>query len=174
MYNFPVDFFCILIQKRCVLWSNTLSQSFQWYSTSSIPWHVSLHFFDRMVSKSRNFYENNMILWYYQIWPKVVWKVVHGLMDTVTRTKTKKTLPSWKTRAHVCYFFRAVYHSKTMWFPTLLLLPSWKPSCTFYIAEKQQEHASQILQTQPLLKTISKIVINCNFDFELIFALQWR
>ena len=30
-----------------------------------------------------------MILWYYKIWPNVVWKVEHGLMDTITRTKTK-------------------------------------------------------------------------------------
>ena len=35
---------------------------------------------------------------------------VHGLMDTITRTKTK-TLPLRKIR--VCYFFRAVYHSKS-------------------------------------------------------------
>ena len=33
--------------------------------------------FEGMFSQSRNFYENNMILWYYQIRPKVVWKV-HG------------------------------------------------------------------------------------------------
>ena len=35
--------------------------------------------------------------------------MVHGLMDMILRTKTK-TLPSPKLR--VCYFFRAVYHSK--------------------------------------------------------------
>ena len=34
-------------------------------------------FFEGMFSQSRNFYENNMILWYYQIRPKVVRKV-HG------------------------------------------------------------------------------------------------
>ena len=36
------------------------------------------------------------------------WKV-HGLMDTIPRTKTK-TLPLRKIR--VCSFFCAVYHSK--------------------------------------------------------------
>ena len=58
-----------------------------------------------------------MIFWYYQIWPKVVWKVVHGFMDTITRTKTQKTLPLRKIR--VCYFFRAVYHSKNHEIPNL-------------------------------------------------------
>ena len=33
--------------------------------------------FEGMFSQSRNFYENNIILWYYQIRPKVVWEV-HG------------------------------------------------------------------------------------------------
>ena len=35
--------------------------------------------------------------------------MVHGLMDAILRTKTK-TLPLPKIR--VCYFFRAVCHSK--------------------------------------------------------------
>ena len=50
----------------------------------------------------RIFYENNITSCYYQIWTKVVWKVVHGLMDTLTRTKTK-TLQLRKIR--VCYVF---------------------------------------------------------------------
>ena len=45
--------------------------------------------------------------------------------------------------------------AKTMWFPTLLLLPSWTSSWIFSSAEKQQ-NASQILQIQRLLKTIRK------------------
>ena len=36
--------------------------------------------------------------------------MVHGLMDTIPRTKTR-ILPLRKIR--VCYFFRAVYHNKT-------------------------------------------------------------
>ena len=35
--------------------------------------------------------------------------MMHGLMDMIPKTKTK-TLPLRKIR--VCYFFRAVYHSK--------------------------------------------------------------
>ena len=41
-----------------------------------------------------------MIIRYYQIRPKLVLKVVHGLMDTITRTKTK--VPLRKIR--VCNF----------------------------------------------------------------------
>ena len=45
-----------------------------------------------------------MILWYYQIWPKVVWKVVHDYQNkqnNITITKHKSPL-----------FFRVVYHSQ--------------------------------------------------------------
>ena len=51
-----------------------------------------------------------MIVWYYQIRLKVVWKVEHRLMDTITRTKTKKSLPLRKIRVH--YILCAVYHKK--------------------------------------------------------------
>ena len=37
-------FLRILIQKRLLLWTNTLSQSFQWYNPFSIPWHLLVHF----------------------------------------------------------------------------------------------------------------------------------
>ena len=46
-----------------------------------------------------------MILLYNQIRQKVV----HRLMNAITRAKTK-ILPLRKTR--VCYFFRAVHHAK--------------------------------------------------------------
>ena len=48
-----------------------------------------------------------MTLWFYQIWPKVVWKMVHGLMDTRTKTKT---IPNTKNKSPL--LFRTVYHSK--------------------------------------------------------------
>ena len=48
-------------------------------------------FLDKMFAQSRNFYENNMILRFVlSTQPKVVLKVVHGLMDTITKTKTHK------------------------------------------------------------------------------------
>ena len=54
--SIQLTFFRILIQKRFVLWSNTLSQSFQWYP-------VICHFiFEEIFSQSKNFYENNDIM----------------------------------------------------------------------------------------------------------------
>ena len=48
-------------------------------------------FLDRMLAQSRNFYENNMILRFVLSDPaKSSLKVVHGLMDTITRTMTHK------------------------------------------------------------------------------------
>ena len=48
------------------------------------------HFiFKGMLSQSTNFYGDNIILRYYQIQPKVVWKVVHGWMDTISRKRQK-------------------------------------------------------------------------------------
>ena len=46
----------------------------------SVQYTLSLitSFFEGMFSQSRTFHENNMILWYYQIRPKVVLKV-HGV-----------------------------------------------------------------------------------------------
>ena len=91
-----------------VLWSNTMSQSFQWYRPFSIHWHLSLHFLKEILCKVGFLWElyDIMVLsdpaksglesaWY---------------MDTVPRTKTK-TLPLRKFR--VCFFFHAVYYSKT-------------------------------------------------------------
>ena len=51
-----------------------------------------------------------MILCYYQILSKVVWKMVHGLMDAITKTKTKH-ITITKNESLLC-FFHAVYHSK--------------------------------------------------------------
>ena len=66
-------------------------------SSVKYSWHLSLHFFDRMLTQSWNFYENNIILWYYKIWAKEVWKVVHGLIAT---TKTKKHYHNEKIACH--------------------------------------------------------------------------
>ena len=65
----------------------------------TLPFFTS--FFEGMFAKSGNVYENNMIL----SDPALKWSgkcMVHGLMDTIPRTKTK-TLPLRKIR---------VYHSK--------------------------------------------------------------
>ena len=69
-------------------------------------------FLKKCFSQSSNFYENKLIWYYGTIRSQQKWSgkcMVYGLMDTIPRIKTK-TLPLWKIR--VCYFFRAVYHSK--------------------------------------------------------------
>ena len=63
-----------------------------------------------MFSQSKDFYDNNMILWYHQIRPKEAWKMHGGWIDEYDSQNKDKTLPLRKIR--VCYFFRAVYHSK--------------------------------------------------------------
>ena len=132
-------------------------------------------FLYRMFAQSRTFYEYNMILSsYYQIQPKVVLKVVHGLMDTITRTKTHKKHYHYKKISPL--FFSVVYNKNpcdsTIY--RLLFLPSWTTSWIFYNAETQQHHASQIRRIPLLLKTTRKKVINCDSDFKWDFALKWR
>ena len=75
-----------------VLWSNTLSQSFQWYRPFSIPCHLSLHFLKERFPKEGIF---TRIIWYGIIRYCQKWSgecMVHALMDTIPRTKAK-TLP---------------------------------------------------------------------------------
>ena len=51
-----------------------------------------------------------MILWYYHIRTKVVWKLHGAWLDGYDSQNKDKNIPLQKIR--VCYFFRAVYHSK--------------------------------------------------------------
>ena len=100
--SIQLTFFRIMIQKRFVhvLWSNTPSPfsviSFVQYTLSFIT-----SFFEEIFSQSRNYYENNMILGYNQIQPKVVWKVHGAWIDgydsqnkdkVITITKNKSLL----------------------------------------------------------------------------------
>ena len=166
--SIQLTFFRILIQKRFVLWSNTLSQSFQWYRPFSIPCHLSLHFLKNCFPKVGI---SMRIIWYYGIiksgkrWFGKC--MVHGLMDTVLRTKTK-TLPLLNIR--VCYFFCAVYHSKNhvishpviaAFLEVILnILQRWK---TMMTCQSNFPNTTENCQ---------KIVTNCKFDFRLNFALN--
>ena len=51
-----------------------------------------------------------MILWYYQIRPKVVWKVHGAWIDTYDFHNKDKNITITKNKSML--FFRAVYHSK--------------------------------------------------------------
>ena len=72
-------------------------------------------FFEGMVFQSRNFYENNMILWYYQIRPKVVLKVHGACMDGCDSQSKYKNITLTKNKSLL--FFRAVYHRKEQVIP---------------------------------------------------------
>ena len=74
-----------------------------------------------------------MILWYYQIWPKVVLKV-HGAWiysqskdENITITKNKSLL-----------FFCAVYHSKNHVIPSCVIAAILDVILNIYNAVKQQ------------------------------------
>ena len=51
-----------------------------------------------------------MILWYYQIWPKVVWKVHGACIDGYNSQIKDKNITITKNKSLL--FFRALYHSK--------------------------------------------------------------
>ena len=96
--------FSIILIKKAVYFEHALChRGFGGFVRSVYPdiYHFII-FFDKILLKEETFYENNIIFRYYQIQPKVVLKVVHGMMDAITRTKTK-TLPLRKKS--VCYFF---------------------------------------------------------------------
>ena len=115
--SIQLTFFGTLIQKSFVLWSNTLSHSFLQYTLAFIT-----SFFEGMFSQSRNC--RRIIRYYVIIRSGQKWSgkcMVHGLMDTIPRTKTK-TLPLLNLESVI--FFMQCIIAKTMWFPTLLLLPS--------------------------------------------------
>ena len=42
------------------------------------------------------------------------------------------------------------------------------------LQRRKQQHVSQIPQIQPLMKTIRKKNINCDFELRLNKALKWR
>ena len=67
--------FSIYWFKKGLYFDQTLCHVFKWCRPFSIPCHLSLHLLRKYFTEVG--IENNMILWHYQIWPKVVWKV-HG------------------------------------------------------------------------------------------------
>ena len=64
-------------------------------------------FFEGMFSQSRIFYENDMILWYYQIPPKVVWKVHGACIDGYNSQNKDKNFTITKIKSQL--FFHSVY-----------------------------------------------------------------
>ena len=108
---------------------------------SSVQYTLSFitSFFEELFSQSTCsiFYENYMILWYYQIWQKVIWKVHGAWIDGYDSQNKDKNITITKKKESVIFFVQCII-AKKMWFPTLLLLSSWTSSEIFYNSEKQQ------------------------------------
>ena len=74
------------------------------------------------------------------------------------------------TKSMSLFFFRAMYYSKNHVIPKSVIAAILDVILSISKRRKQQQYASQILQIQPLLKIIRKILINCdqvNFAFKL-------
>ena len=116
-YHFPAKFFCKILQKSLSFWQTLFHKVRSDIVRSVYPDIYRFIFLIHVecVCQNRTFYENNMILWYHQILPKVVSKVLHGLMDTITRTKTKHITITKKIRGR--YFSVQSIITQNMRFP---------------------------------------------------------
>ena len=68
---------------------------------SSLQYTLSFitSFFEEQFSKSKNFYESNVILWHYQIWQNVVWKVHGAWIDEYDSQKKDKNITIMKNKS---------------------------------------------------------------------------
>ena len=127
------------------------------------------HFiFEGMFSQSRTFYENTMILWYYQIRPKVVWKVHGAWIDGYDSQDKDTNIPLRKIR--VCYFFRAVYHSKKHMIPHPVIAAIFERHLKYFTTLKNNNNMP--VKFSKYNRNLSKIVTSCESDFRLNFALN--
>ena len=84
---------------------------------SSIQYNLA--FITSFFAQSRNFYENNMILWYYQIRPKVVWKMQGAGIDGYYSPNKGKNITITKIKSLL--FFHAMYYSRNHVIPHLVI-----------------------------------------------------
>ena len=68
-----------------------------------------------------------MILWYYQIRSKVVWKVHGAWIDGYDSKNKDKNITITKNKSIIFFSVKCII-AKTTRFPTILLLPSWTSS----------------------------------------------
>ena len=109
-----------------------------------------------------------MALCFYQIRQKVVWKMVPGLVDTITRTKTKTTIPNTKNKSLL--FFRAVYHSKNHVILHHVIVAILDAILNIYMLKTTTCQSNSPNTTH--VENYQKIVINCDLDFRLILAFK--
>ena len=171
-----VSFFCIFypsiqlpFSEVCTLIRHSVTK-FPVISSVQYTLPFITSFFEGMFSQSMNFYENDMILWYFNIRSKVVWILcmVHGLMDPIPRTKTK-TLSLRKLR--VCYFFHAVNYSKNYVIPHPVCYCCHLERHLIYFTTLENNNNMPVKFSKHNRK-LSDIVTNCEFDFRLNFALN--
>ena len=93
------DFFLHIDSKKvCTLIKHSVTKFSLISSVQySLPFITS--FFKGMFSQSRIFYENNMILWYYQIRPKGVWKVHGAWIDGYDSQNKDKNITITKNKS---------------------------------------------------------------------------
>ena len=108
MHNFPVAFFLHIDSKKVF---TLIKHSVTKFITviSSVQYILAFisSFFLKECFPKKGFYENNIIVWYYQIRSKVVWKVMHGLLNYQNNNKNN-TIMNKKS----LLFFLCSYHSK--------------------------------------------------------------
>ena len=73
-------------------------------------------------------------------------------MNTIIKTKPKNNI----TKSMRLLFYRAVYHSKNHEIPHSVIADIFDIILNISKRRNKQQYASQILQIQPLLKTIGK------------------
>ena len=122
--SIQLTFFHIDSKKVCTLIKHSVAFSVISFVQYTMSFITSL--FEEIFCQSRNYYENNMILWYYQIWPKVVWKVHGAWIDgydsqnkdkiiTITKNKSLLLFPcsvSWQKPFDppLCYWYHLGRH----------------------------------------------------------------
>ena len=102
----------------------------------------------------------------------MVWKVVYGLMNKITKTNTKK-----KTLQKVrdCYFFRAVYHSKNYVIPHSVIASISGRHLEYFKTQKKTTTCQSNSPKTTIVENYRKIVINCDqveFCFKIAAILD--
>ena len=141
-------------------YAHTQPQLFQLYRLFSIPWHLSLHVLDKVFSQSRN----------YDIIRPSQGGLESGVWIDEYNYQNKDKISITKSMS-LFFFFRAMYYSKKHVIPHSVIAAILDVILSISKRRKQQQYAGQILQIQPLLKIIRKILINCD---QVNFAFKWR
>ena len=138
---------------------------------SSVQYTLSFitTFFEEIFSQSRNYYENIMILWYYQIRPKVIWKV-HGAswIDGYDSQNKDQIINITKNKQSVIFFLQCII-AKTIWFPPCYWCHLRRHLKYFTM---QENNNNMLVKFSRYNWNCQKIVTNCKFDFRLNFALN--